>query len=302
MHFSVLYRLLAIDFPTIDLRHTRSMQNFPALPSPQKQKKHRVSSPEPPPSFNDLQKPLQTSKFTHPKIRVKFETARSCPAALSLEVPHPVSKDKLAQDFIREALLIQSDANALAASAMAASTRPDVDQKEIRETIRSANMIASLAQEKSLKSRDLLERMLSDISTPEEAATTAQLLKETRADADDTTHSSCQTTQKLHGSPSDARSPEDCGTSAVMEAPALAVSSSTPEQLFEAAEHGVQDNRCRDDTAFSRANIFERFGLDEWVSLILDEVVEEGDLPDADVLNHSHRDAAICGDFVFGNQ
>ena len=291
MLFSVLCRLLAVGYPTIDLRQTKSMQNLPAMSSQKSPQKHdRATSSGPPGPFIDFEKPLQKSKFKHSKTLRRAETARrSCPG-LSLQALQPVSKDKLATDFIREALQIQRDANALASSAMAASTRPDVNQKEIRETIRSANMIASLAREKSQKSRDLMEKMLGDLSTSDEAAATAQLLKETGADADDTAHSSCQSTQKLNEFP-DAHSPQDCGTSA--EVPALAGTSGNPEQLSEDLEYEVQDDHCRNYAAFSRANIFERFGLDERVSLV-DEVDDDDELSDGDVLNRGYR-----GDFGF---
>ena len=175
---------------------------------------------------------------------------------------------------------------------MAASTESGGDLVQIKETIRSANIIASLAQEKSRKSRWFLEDALDNLSRAQKAATAVvQQPKKTRADADDTAHSSCKSPRHIK-----VGSPEDCGTS--VEVPALAGSSGTPEQLSEEMEHEVHDFSHKDDAAFSNNNIFEKYGLDDWVSLVLDEA--GSDLSDADALNHGAQDIiANCDDFRF---
>ena len=289
VHFPMFHRLLALAPKICFQHHGANLQNFDTASSfSEKRKRPRASSPEPSSSFNDS----QTSRHENlqSKIRHEAESARSGPT-LSPGVSQALAKVTVAKEFVREALLIQRDANAVASKAMAAATVSGGDQIQIQETIRSANMIASLAQEKSLKSRSFLEDALDNLSRAEKAAAIVQLLpKKARADSDDTAHSSCKSPGHKRGSP------EDCGTS--VEVPALADSSGIPDQVSEAMEHEVHDYIHKDDAAFSNDYIFDKYGLDEWVSLVLDEAGSE--LSDADALHHGTRGViSNCEDFRF---
>ena len=190
----------------------------------------------------------------------------------SAAVLRAIANVESAKDFVREALLIQSNANAMVSKAMAAlMTQPDDDDGNPltakREAALSASSFASLAQAKSLRSRAVLEEALANLSKVQNAsmADVQTPMELPSSEADDTANSSCKSPQ--HDS---NRSSEDSGTSVEVPASDTCGSSGTPVEVSGGMEHHHTRGQRADNVAFSNVNIFETYGVDKR-GLVLDE-------------------------------
>ena len=291
-------RLLASD-PAKNLRHSRTM-NFSAPLSTQNRKRSRTLSSEMLVSLNCPSLHQETSLCCDvPQQSRRLIRHRSCPTISDNNaVLEAESKVKVATHIVQEALQIAKEANALASRTICESAKDNGDKDytlKTMEQIRSANIIAALAQSESLKSRTFLKESLDALS---------------RAHWDNCTALSKQITEEqlpavdVHGTFQGGASPclssldnanssplsciasipdMSCSDPVLVSSPGAPDAEQPPAQYDHEAHDGWLLN-YDDHGSSSINNTFSERSIDELFSLLLGEV--SSDISDEDALDY----------------